>query len=366
MYKKRIVIISNIPSPYKVDLFYELQKNTEEYDFYPVYTNASEDNRQWTPDKEKFFHSVILSSRVLKLSTGIDHRYIHLPSSVAPVLDRINPDGVIAGEYNPAALMAMRWCKKHHKSFIHLTEGTLNNERNLNVIQKASRRYITTHADGFIAASTKAKEKLMAWGVPETEIETAFLTVDIRPYLKLAYQPERGRILYVGSLAERKGLDLLIQALPLIRQNYELHIVGDSEGKEKEQFKELLKDKHLDHKVVWHGFLQGDALYHEYQQAAVFVLPTREDCFGLVLVEALAAGVPIVASKYADGAYDVIKEGVNGTIRDPFIPGEFAKGIEYYLRNETDHRTIASEIVQQFQMDEVCKHYYHLLDRCIR
>ena len=206
----------------------------------------------------------------------------------------------------------------------------------------------------------------MAWGVPEVEIETAFLTVDIRPYLKLAYQPERGRILYVGSLAERKGLDLLIQALPLIRQNYELHIVGDSEGKEKEQFKELLKDKHLDHKVVWHGFLQGDALYHEYQQAAVFVLPTREDCFGLVLVEALAAGVPIVASKYADGAYDVIKEGVNGIIADPFIPGELAKGIENYLRNTKDMRTDTAEIVNSFRFSDVIKHFYEEIKRRIR
>ncbi len=361
MYKKRVVIISNIPSPYKVDLFYELQKNTEDYVFYPVYTNASEDNRTWEADNAKLGNSVILSSRVLKLSTGIDHRYIHFPPSISPVLDRINPDFVIAGEYNPAALLALRWCKRKHRKFIHLTEGTLNSEQNLNPVQRASRKYICKNADGFIAASTRSKEKLMTWGVPEQDIEVALLTVDINPYLSLPYMPESGRILYVGSLAERKGLDLLVQALPLIRQKFELHIVGDHECEEKEQLKQMLKDKHLDHKVVWRGFLQGEELYKEYQEASVFVLPTREDCFGLVLVEALAAGVPIVASKYADGSYDVVKEGINGTIVDPFIPSALARGIESFLHNDTDRRAVSQETVEQFKLSSVIKHYYRIL-----
>lgn len=365
MYKKRVVLISNIPSPYKVDLFYHMQNSTDAYDFYPVYTNASEDNRSWTPDESRMFHSVILSSRVLKLSTGIDHRYVHLPPSLSPVLDRINPDAVIAWEYNPAALMALRWCRKHHKKFIHATEGTLNSEKNLNPVQKLSRQYICKHADSFIACSTKSKEKLIAWGIPESAIETALLTVDIEPYLNHPYTPEPGRILYVGSLAERKGLDLLIQALPLIRQKFELHIAGDSEGEEKERLKQILKDKHLDHKVIWKGFLQGEDLYREYQEAAVFVLPTREDCFGLVLVEALAAGVPIVASKYADGAYDVIQEGTNGTIRDPFIPVELAKGLETYLQNKSDMRKTAPDIIQKFLFSDVIQHYYSKLDQCV-
>ncbi len=362
MYKKRIALISNIPSPYKVDLFYQLQTNTEEYDFYPIYTNANEDNRSWTPDETKMFHSVILSSRVLKLSTGIDHRYVHLPPSMNPVLDRINPDAVIAWEYNPAALMALRWCKRHNRKFIHATEGTLNSEKKLNAIQRVSRKYICNNADGFIACSTKSKEKLMSWGVEEKNIETALLTVDIEPYLNLEYKPESGRVLYVGSLAERKGLDLLIQALPLIRQKFELHIVGDKEGEEKEQLKQLLKDKHLNHKVTWSGFLQGDELYKEYQEASVFVLPTREDCFGLVLVEALAAGVPIVASKYADGSYDVVNTNINGTIIDPFIPVELAKGIEKYLRNEKDLRDDTKEIIDSFRFSNVITHFYYKLD----
>ena len=363
MYKKRIALISNIPSPYKVDLFWEMQKNTENYDFYPIYTNANEDNRSWTPDETKMFHSVILNSTVLKLRTGLDYRYVHFPPSVNPVLNRINPDVLIAWEYNPAALLALRWCKRHQKKFIHATEGTLTSEHDLNPVQKASRKYITQRADGFIACSTKAKEKLMAWGINEEDIEVALLTVNIAPYLSEPYTPVLGRVLYVGSLAERKGLDLLIQALPLIRQKFELHIVGDKEGEEKEKLKALLKTKHLDHTVVWRGFLQGEELRKEYQEAAVFVLPTREDCFGLVLVEALASGLPIVSSRYADGAYDVIQEGVNGTIVDPFIPSELAKGIEIYLRNTEDQRIKMKPVIDSFTFANVTEHFYQALNR---
>ena len=366
MRKKKIVLLTNIPSPYNVDLFWELNNNTDQYQFFPVYTNSTEDNRQWNADEEKLRSSVILKSKVLKLSTGIDHRYVHLPSSVTPVLDRISPDAVIAWEYNPAALMAIRWCRRKKRKFIHVTEGTLNSEQNLNVIQKYSRKHIISHADACIACSTKAKEKLLAWGADETRIETALLTVDITPYLNEPYAPVSGRMLYVGSLAKRKGLDLLIQALPLIQQKFELHIVGDSECEEKEQLKSLLKEKHLDHKVIWRGFLQGEELRREYREAAVFVLPTREDCFGLVLVEAMAAGLPIVASKYADGAYDVIKEGINGAITDPFIPGQLAGSIETYLRNTTDYRAIVSDTVEAFKYSSVVEHYYRILDQTLR
>lgn len=62
-------------------------------------------------------------------------------------LTRINPDVVIAWEYNPSALKALLWCKCHGRKFIHLTDGTLHSERNIGHVQKLMRHIIIRHAD---------------------------------------------------------------------------------------------------------------------------------------------------------------------------------------------------------------------------
>lgn len=62
-------------------------------------------------------------------------------------LTRINPDVVIAWEYNPSALKALLWCKRHGRKFIHLTDGTLHSERNIGRVQKLMRHIIIRHAD---------------------------------------------------------------------------------------------------------------------------------------------------------------------------------------------------------------------------
>lgn len=65
------------------------------------------------------------------------------------------------------------------------------------------------------------------------------------------------------------------------------------------------------------GYQEGEPLQKLYRTADAFVLPTREDCFGLVLLEAMCASLPIISSKYADGARDLVSDGENGYIIDP-------------------------------------------------
>ncbi len=357
----RVVLITNIPSPYRVDLFHYLQTQVTEYEFHVIYTNKSEDNREWVLHDEKLLNTHILKSKIIKVKGKIDVRYIHFPSNVGKILSTINPTVVIAWEYNPAALQSFIWCKIHHKKFIHLTDGTLYSERNIGYIQKIVRKIICTNADACIASSTKAKEKLLAWRVKEERIFLSLLTVDTSQYLNLKIETYPGRILYVGSMIKRKGLDLLIEALQYVKSNYELHIVGNGTNEEIDRLKCMIKEKQLNDNVVFCGFKEGQQLLDEYAQAQVFVLPTREDCFGLVLVEALCAGIPIIASKYADGAYDIVCEGKNGFIIDPYDARLFGKTIERVL-NDRDLMKIASmQDVEKFSFSNVAVGYIDAL-----
>ena len=184
----RIALVTNIPAPYRVDLFYYMQTQIKIHEFHVIYTSENEDNRSWKIKKEKMLNTHILQSKVIKIHGDMDGRYVHIPEKIGNILSEINPDVVIAWEYNPAALQSLFWSKVHHKKFIHLTDGTLFSERNIGKIQKVSRKIIIGNCDAAIASSLKAKEKLLAWGVPEDKIFVSLLTVDIEPYIMMHNQ----------------------------------------------------------------------------------------------------------------------------------------------------------------------------------
>ena len=175
----KVLLITNIPAPYRVDLFYYMQTHQQTHEFFVIYTNRNEDNRQWTIDERKLLQSTILESKIIKRKGEGDMHYLHIPQHLTREITRINPDVVIAWEYNPSALKALLWCKRHGRKFIHLTDGTLHSERNIGRVQKLMRHIIIRHADACIASSTKAKEKLLHWGAPERKIFISLLTVDI-------------------------------------------------------------------------------------------------------------------------------------------------------------------------------------------
>ena len=357
---KRIAIVTNIPAPYRVALYSFLNKKIDEMDFYIIYTNKSEKNRNWQIKDEELLNSTILHSKVIRVKTKTDYRYIHIVGNIFKVLERIDPEVVIAMEYNIAALKSLVWSKLKKKKFIHLTDGTLNSERYLNGLQKMSRKLICRYADSFIASSTKAKEKLMKWGVPESKIFISLLTVDINSYMveKKRFS-DKNIILYVGSYAERKGIDLLFEALSL---------VGNGNAHDRERLYSLAKKLNIYEKIMWLGYLEGEAIRNEYEQASIFVLPTREDCFGLVLLEALCSKTPIIASKYADGAYDIINQNENGIIVDPFDKVEFGKALRLILTDKRLRKLYSENChnnISKFNFENVAKGYIDAINSVI-
>ena len=133
------------------------------------------------------------------------------------------------------------------------------------------------------------------------------------------------------SLIERKGVDLLLQALEGMEVPFTLALAGS--GPEEERLKQMAEELHISDKVEFLGYLQLEELREQYQKSGIFVLPTREDCFALVILEAMCAGLPVVCSQYADGSIDLIEEGVNGYITDPYDTVQFHNYLKKLLEN---------------------------------
>lgn len=323
---KRAVFITNIPSPYRVDFFSFLQKTYPEYEFHIIFSGAGMENRKWTVELEGLEHYHFLKSRTIIIRKRFDDRYVFLPVGVERTLREIAPELVFAMEYNPTILRAVHWCRKKKIPFISWTDGTLNSEKNIGKVQRLSRSYIVKRASAFIASSTASKEAQIAYGAALEKCFLSYLTVDIRKYLAKKDSYQARQLIYVGSLIQRKGLDLLLPALAQTSEDIRLVIVG--EGQEKPLLEQQMKKLGLTERVEFKGYVEGEALRRLYMESDAFILPTREDCFGLVLLEAMCASLPVISSKYADGARDLIEEGTNGYIVDPEDTDAFAGTIE--------------------------------------
>jgi glycosyltransferase involved in cell wall biosynthesis len=123
-------------------------------------------------------------------------------------------------------------------------------------------------------------------------------------------RPSRPRLLFVGRLAVQKNVDLLLRALDGISEQFETVLVGD--GELEGELKALTKKLHLQN-VRFHGRADGPDLIDLFRQADLFVLPSEREGMPLVLLEAMAMGLPTVATDIA-GNRDVVIDGKNGRL----------------------------------------------------
>lgn len=355
---KHVVIITNIPAPYRVDFFDYLQKHQQGYRFTIVYSSKNEDNRSWQIDETKMKDSVFLESKTIKIKKRYDTKYIHLPWGVSKVLKELKPDVVVGSEYNPTILQAVHFCKRYGIPYVSWTDGTLFSERNINFLQKYFRNYVISNADSYIGSSTKSREAQIFYGADEKKCHISYLSVDVEKYTQKPSGCGKGKIFYAGSLIERKGVDLLLHALGTVKSEFELYIAGD--GEEKERLLELAETLKIKERIHFLGQLSREKLVKQYGDSDLFVLPTREDCFALVILEAMCAGLPVVCSKYADGAYDLIEEGENGYIEDPYDAKAFGEKLERLLKDPQLCRKMSeasAKHVERFRFENISKGY---------
>jgi glycosyltransferase involved in cell wall biosynthesis len=134
-------------------------------------------------------------------------------------------------------------------------------------------------------------------------------------------------VLFVGALEKRKGVEFLIRAVPRIIErikNAKILIVGN--GSQKKNLQNLAKTLCPDDAVHFTGYMPKEVVNALYAATDVFVLPSLHESFGLVLLEAMVRGKPVVASKIS-GIVDLVKPGFNGLLVEPKNPGKLAEAI---------------------------------------
>jgi glycosyltransferase involved in cell wall biosynthesis len=120
------------------------------------------------------------------------------------------------------------------------------------------------------------------------------------------------RFLFVGQIIDRKGVDLLLQAVHLERhRSWRLDIIGD--GSKLNEYKQLVSDLGMEDRVQWLGVLQNAEVKIRMAQADKLILPSRFDGWGAVVNEALMVGTPVIVSD-ACGAADLVRAPWRGYV----------------------------------------------------
>jgi glycosyltransferase involved in cell wall biosynthesis len=126
---------------------------------------------------------------------------------------------------------------------------------------------------------------------------------------KLGISEERV-ILSIGQFIPRKGFDILMKAAASLEKNIGIYIVG---GEPTEEYLKLRDELGLSN-VHFVGFQNKTVLAQYYKGAELFVLPTREDIWGLVINEAMAYGLPVITTDRCVAGLELVEDGINGYI----------------------------------------------------
>ena len=172
--------------------------------------------------------------------------------------------------------------------------------------------------------------------------------------VKYAYRPPREqikRLFCAARLSPEKGMAFAIEALRILRDkghNLELRVAGD--GPSKQHLEALAKELEISHQVKFLGFLTEREIINELQKADLFVLPSFVEGLPVSAMEAMAVGVPVIATNIA-GTSELVEDGQTGVLVRPSDPQALADAV-IRLIGDYKFRLRGAELARQKVIDE--------------
>lgn len=214
-------------------------------------------------------------------------------------------------------------------------------------------RFLFKRAAGFMTSGTTNEQFYKAYGVPEEKMVRMLFSWGYEGVLakanKLKPQRENLRaslgikekdfiLLYVGRLSKEKLLFTLLDAYNQVNcQNKKLFLVGD--GPLRSRLEKYAKKLNLK-EIYFMGFQPREKVFKFYTIADVFILPSGDETWGIVVNEAMCFGLPIITSNRVGSAVDLVKDGYNGFIFPAGDVGKLTDCIEKLIRLSTKERLL--------------------------
>jgi 1,2-diacylglycerol 3-alpha-glucosyltransferase len=322
----RVVIITEIIAPYRIPVFNAFAQH-DGIDLHVIFLAENDPTqRQWLVYK----HEIRFPYQVLPFwRKRAGRQNLLLNWGAKSALQRAAPDFIVCGGYNYlASWQSMTWARRNRVPFALWAESTARDFRSGDALIEFLKMRFLRRCDAFVVPGKSSAEYLRNYGVAEEMILTAPNAVDTRFFAQRAEAIRKDAtrhrqamglparfFLFTGRLVPEKGtFDLLnaYEALPPeIRREVGLVFVGDGAARSTLQQRAAAVNPGSIH---FAGFVQRERLPAYYALAEVLVFPTHTDAWGLVVNEAMACSLPIIASGAAGCVADLVECGWNGRV----------------------------------------------------
>lgn len=358
----KILFLTNVPSPYRVRFFNELARYC---DLTVVYEKERSDerNEKWVEDSHNSYRSVFLKG----VRTAVDGAFA--PGILKYLKKDLFDLTIICGISSPTQMLAICWCQMRRIPYAIEGDGAFSKDgKDLRetvkrlLIQKASLCFSTCRMhDAYYRRCGAAEHALVRY--PFTSVDAADVAdAPASREEKAALRRDLGIreetvFLAVGQFIHRKGFDVLMKAAAQLPKNAGIYILGGEPG---EEYLEL-QDKLGLSQVHFAGFMPKTELFRYFRAADAFVLPTREDIWGLVVNEAMAHGLPVITTTRCNAGLELIEDGVNGFLVEPEDVRALARAMEKTLAADFDVMGRAAlDTIRGYTIEEMARRHHEI------
>lgn len=362
----KIAIVTNIRSPYRVLQIEEIAKCNDYY-ITVYYTDTNNlKGRDWDSKQGVSFKEIILEGK------KISSKYGYINKGLAEIV--INNDLVVIGGYSqPSYVVLCFLCKLYKKQYALIFDGiTIGQEKEENLFKNIIKKALIHNANAYFANGVSGMKFFNEfYNQPAKKIFNQYLTVDTRQInnLKKDYSQIRNSLrnryniaedekvlLYCGRVISIKNLFRVVDALALIDEEITFFITGG--GELQNDLKNYADEKEI--KVIMTGFLRSqEDVFSHYFIGDTFILPSIEEPWGLVVNEAMAAGLNVIVSDKAGCALDLVDN--NGELIDPFNVISIKTAITNVLINKKYSPIESEKIIKDWTFENSAKSFFELI-----
>lgn len=354
----KIVVLHNIISPYKTLLFnalYDVLNNIN-----VLYISETEHRREWVINKDelRFPYEILFQVPADEVSA------VPLFIKTCSRLNKLNPKVLIIDGYTyPSSWAGLFWARSRGKKIILWSSS--NEEDHVRIFYKeAVKRFFVKRCDAYNVYGTKSRDYLLKLGAKADRISIVGNNTDNAFYFNETVKlwdkrsvlckslglPEKN-FLYIGRFSLEKNMLHLLDSFRRVKEHdnsWGLILIGS--GPQKQEIENYIEDHKLKD-VALPGFKQKDEMPVFIAMSDVFVLPSISEPWGIVVNEAMAAGLPVLVSRKCGCYPDIVKDGENGFSFDPYDNSELYNVMKKIVEGKTDLEKMGSqslEIIKNF------------------
>lgn len=337
-------------APYRVPVFNQLARIAG-IDLRVLYLAETDPRREWRSYADEMAYSFAVLRERHRIVR--DDNWIHLSSGVTREILKFRPDIVLAGGWDqPSYILSYSLRHVFGYGFGMWVESNARDRRRGSPIAEGLKRRMV-RGSGAIAVPGRASGAYVAsLGAPADRIVVAPNAVD-SDYFRARGAVDRSdrsaapRFLYVGRLHEMKGLGTLLDAWKILRPEAGTLALAGSGPMEAEIAARIASEGIANVEML--GHLQREGLAAEYARADVFVFPSWSDPWGLVLNEAMAAGLPIVSTTVPGAVDDMVVDEDNGLLVAPRDADGLAKALIRLSENADERVAMGLRSLQRIE-----------------